>query len=94
MKRSKSVHQCGPYRVDSISQDGCGVRMVVYPAYPKHGEDWAITRARGEGGGPSIFTCIALAKELEAFLNQAYSKKDVEDWKQTLDAALKEKPND
>ncbi len=50
---------------------------------------WPIHRYKGEGGGPGIFTAIALAKEFEKFLNQAYSEAEVKAWKDTLAEALK-----
>ena len=58
---------------------------------PSWAEDsrWAIHRYKGEGGGPSIFTAIALAKEFEAFLNQPYAESQVAEWKATLSIALK-----
>ncbi len=50
---------------------------------------WPIHRYKGEGGGPSIFTAIALAKEFEEFLNQSYIPEQVEEWKKTNAEALK-----
>mgnify|MGYP001582723880 CR=1 FL=1 len=106
MKQNRYIREAGPFVVLCISQDGHGVRMVVYPAFPgyNHTEGqqessnlspewtaeprWAIHRARGDGGGPGIFSAIALAKELEAFLNQPYPMQDVDDWKATLAEAL------
>lgn len=38
----------------------------------------------GDGGGPGIFTAIALAKEFEAFLNQWYSEDQVKTWQDNL----------
>lgn len=49
---------------------------------------WPIHRYKREGGGPSIFSCIALAEEFETFLNQQYSPQEVTEWKDTLDEAL------
>ncbi|MDD3460981.1 MAG: hypothetical protein PHW28_06780 [Mesotoga sp.] len=50
---------------------------------------WAIHRLKlHEGGGPSIFSCIALAEELENFLNQQYTSKEITEWKATLEEAL------
>ena len=95
MKRSEFIRKCGPYKVHSISQDMHGVRLEVFPAFPQYDKDfsdgtkWAINRLKEhKGGGPSIFTAIALAKELEAFLNQSYSEAEVEEWKKTLAKAL------
>jgi len=108
MKQNKFIRKCGPFEVHSISQDGYGVRLEIYPAFPRYnlhlgakqrkGIDpswaadprWAIHRQKGDGGGPSIFTVIALANELEAFLNQPYTKSEVESWKDTLAEALKD----
>ncbi len=106
MKRNEFIRECGPYEVRSISQGRHGVLLEIYPAYPqynltsKHQEDidpswvkeprWAIQRQRGNGGGPSIFTAIALAEEFEEFLNQCYSEEEVKNWKSTLGIALKE----
>jgi len=82
MKQNKFVRKCGPYKVHSISQDGRGVRLEVFPAFPQYnisekrqGEKdidsswaeeprWAMHRYKGEGGGPSIFTAMALAEEV------------------------------
>ena len=50
---------------------------------------WALHRYKGDGGGPGIFTAIALAKEFEEFLNQFYSEEQVEEWKKTNAEALK-----
>lgn len=36
MKRNKYIKQCGPYKVYSISQDGRGPRLEVYPAFPQY----------------------------------------------------------
>ena len=88
MKADKFVKKCGPFEVVSISQDGYGVRMEVYPAFPQYGEDWEITRLKGKGGGPSIFTSMGFAKCLEEFLNQPYSQETIEKWKATLKMAL------
>jgi hypothetical protein len=50
---------------------------------------WPIHRYKGNGGGPGIFTCIALAKELEEFLNQPYTPEQIREWKNTNAQALK-----
>lgn len=92
MKRNSFIHRCGPYKVVSYSQDGHGVRLVVYPAFPPYESKssdspilpWAIRRAKGEGGGPGIITAIALAREFEEFLNQSYSPEAIQAWKETL----------
>lgn len=107
MKQNKFIRECGPFEVHSISQDGEGVRLQVFPAFPKYNLSpkrqaendidpgwkdeprWAIHRARGDGGGPGIFTAIALAKEFERFLNQPYSEDEVKAWHKTLAEALK-----
>ena len=51
---------------------------------------WALHRYKGEGGGPSIFTAMALAQEFEEFLNQRYTEDEITAWKDTLDEALRE----
>ena len=107
MKQSKFIRKCGPYEVISISQDGRGVRLEIYPAFPQYNISperqaekdinpswtkeprWAIHRYKGEGGGPSIFTAIALAQEFEEWLNQFYTTEEVSNWKSTLATALK-----
>lgn len=107
MKQSKFIRKCGPYEVCSISQDGQGVRLEIYPAFPQYDlslkdqaekginpswakePSWALHRYKGEGGGPSIFTAIALAKEFEEWLNQYYTEVEVNNWKATLGIALK-----
>lgn len=88
MKRNKFVHKCGPYKVTSMSQMRGGVKLIVYPAFPRYGESWAISRERDEGGGPGIFTCMGLADRFEDFLNQCYEPAAVEQWKATLEKAL------
>ncbi len=102
MKANKYVKKCGPFVVTSISQDGYGVRLQVYPAFPdydiKPDKDcdpswqkdghWVAHRLKGEGGGPSIFNCIALAQAMEGFLNQCYSQEQVDDWKRRLEVAM------
>lgn len=50
---------------------------------------WALHRYKGGGGGPSIFTAIALAREFEDFLNQFYTEEQIEEWKRVNDEALK-----
>ena len=107
MKANKYIKKCGPFEVVSISQDGQGVRLKVYPAFPQYNltekgqagkyidqrwkDDprWPIHRYAGHGGGPSIFTAIALAQELENFLNQPYTQEQVDDWKATNVQAFK-----
>ena len=107
MKRNDFVKKCGPFEVVSISQDGQGVRLLVYPAFPQYnitakrqaekGIDpswvkeprWPLHRYKGEGGGPSIFTAITLASELEKFLNQEYTAEEVDEWKAINAEALK-----
>ena len=107
MKQDKYIKKCGPYEVTSISQDGQGVRIEIYPAFPQYNltekeqqEDdvdewwrkdsrWSIHRYAGHGGGPSIFTAIALAQAFEDFLNQYYTTEQVEEWKKTNAEALK-----
>jgi hypothetical protein len=88
MKRNDFIWASGPYKVSSMSQGGGGVRIVIYPAFPQYGGDWAITRERAEGGGPNIFTCMALATAFEEFLNQSYPQQVVAEWKETLGRAL------
>lgn len=88
MKQNRLIKKCGPYKVSSMSQQRGGLRIVIYPALPEYGDDWAITREKGEGGGPSIFTCIALAMEFEKFLNQHYAEEAITEWKETLEKAL------
>ena len=105
MKQNKFIRDCGPFRVWSISQDMEGVRLEVYPAFPECGDmpqfdgsmhetgeriPWAINRLRGEGGGPGIFTAIALARIFEEWLNQFYDEKEIKRWHRTLEKALKE----
>jgi len=51
---------------------------------------WPIHRYADEGGGPSIFTCIALAEEFEEFLNQPYTEEEVLAWHELLALALKD----
>lgn len=50
---------------------------------------WAMHRYKGDGGGPGIFTCMALATAFEEFLNQFYTAEQVEEWKSTNALALK-----
>ena len=84
MRRPKLVRQSGPYICHSFSQDNQGVRIVIYPAFPEYsdpGFDWAENRYKGKGGGPSIFTAMALAEEIAKFLNSPYDPEAVKDWK-------------
>jgi hypothetical protein len=104
MKADKFIKASGPYEVCSISQDGHGVRLEVYPAFPEYNSKqqkgidtiwlndprWPIHRYKGEGGGPGIFTCMALARAFEDFLNQCYTPEQVEQWKATNAEALKD----
>jgi len=50
---------------------------------------WAMHRYKGDGGGPGIFTAMALATALENFLNQGYTAEQVKDWKDLNALALK-----
>ncbi len=36
MKQSRFIRKCGPYEVSSISQDGQGVRLVIFPAFSQY----------------------------------------------------------
>lgn len=72
------------YNLTKKEQEG----KYIDPSWAKEAR-WPIHRYKGEGGGPSIFTAIGLAKEFEEFLNQAYTEKEVKDWKATLGEALK-----
>ena len=95
MKQSKYIRKCGPYEVHSISQDEHGVRLEIYPAFPQYEEfpdgiPWAIHRLKKrDGGGPSIFTAMGLAREFEEWLNQFYEEEEIISWKRTLGIALK-----
>jgi hypothetical protein len=80
MKRNRTVHNSGPYVVKSHSQGEGRVYLAVYPAFPKYGEEWPVTRASAEGGGPGVFSCMVLADELQAFLNQGYPEAQVAAW--------------
>jgi hypothetical protein len=111
MKKNKFISECGPFEVHSISQDGEGIRLTIYPAFPKYNISakrqlekdidpswaaeprWAMHRYKGEGGGPGVFTAIALAREMEAFLNQNYSAESVEEWKALNKKALEKVHN-
>ena len=65
------------------------LRKDIDPSWQKESK-WAIHRlAKGEGGGPGIFTAIALAEEFEEWLNQFYTEEEVTTWKATLRVALK-----
>lgn len=61
----------------------------IDPSWAKESR-WALHRYKGKGGGPSIFTAIALAKEFEAWLNQWYTEGEVKGWKETLAEGLKQ----
>ena len=88
MRTNRFVKQCGPFEVVSYSQDRHGVRLTVYAAFPQYGDDWAVTRIKGQGGGPSIFTAMALARDLEEVLNQPYEEGAITKWKRTLKEML------
>jgi len=83
MRRPSLVKRSGPYKCVSISQDGKEVRIVIYPAFPDYNTEnfkWVDHRYKEEGGGPSIFTAMALASDLQEFLNAPYSDADVANW--------------
>ena len=86
VKANKYIKECGPYKVNSISQDGQGVRLVIYPAFPEYEDNWPISRVKGEGGGPSIYSALGLAREMEGFLNQPYDSELIKGWHQTLNS--------
>ncbi len=84
-QRAALLKDSGPYRVVSHSQTGDGtVYLVVSPAFPEYGDGWMRSRANGEGGGPGIFTAIALARSLEEWLNMPYSRETVVKWHKRL----------
>jgi len=65
------VKKSGPYKVTS-QLDGT---LIVYPAWHQFLE-W-----RPEtGGGPGLFSRLALAAELQEWLNNVYSEVEAEDW--------------
>ena len=104
MKQNSFIKKSGPYEVHSISQDCHGVRLEVYPAFPEYNltekrranapeewqkePRWVIHRYRGDGGGPGMFTALALAAAFEDFLNQVYTKEQVDQWKKDNAEAL------
>ena len=79
--RTALIRASGPYHAQSFSQVSGGVRIILWPAYPYYGHDWPETREAGQGGGPGMFTAVALASEIEAFLNAPYSQDVIEMWK-------------
>ncbi len=58
-------------------------------SYWKDDPRWPIHRYAGNGGGPGIFTAIALAGAFEDFLNQSYTEEQIKEWKDTNAEALK-----
>ena len=93
MRRPKLVRQSGPYICHSISQDGQGVRIVIYPAFPHYNDpgkfDWVESRYEDAGGGPSIFAALALAEEIGKFLNSPYDPEAVKLWEQKRQTILR-----
>ncbi len=55
---------------------------------------WARHRANGDGGGPSIFTSMALGDELKGFLNQSYDTQRVLEWENIATKILDGKDKD
>lgn len=107
LKRNKLIHKSGPYIVQSYSQDGRGVRLEIYPAYPQYNlsekqaskpdidpewakeRRWPLHRYKDEGGGPGIFTSMALGEAFQEFLNQSYSPEEIALWEKTFAEAQK-----
>lgn len=91
MKQNRTVKKSGPYFVNSHSQGDGTVHFSVYPAFTEYNDDeyiWAESRFNREGGGPSIFTSMAVAKELEEFLNSVYTKEEIGKWKEQIESIL------
>lgn len=57
--RPPLLRQSGPYTVVSLS----GGTLTIIPAWPRFGPHTE------EGGGPGLFSRMALAKAVEALLN-------------------------
>lgn len=93
MRQVKSVKQSGPFLVQSHSQGRGMVYFSIYPAFPEYDYPdfkWAERRYKRDGGGPSIFTSIAVSRELEKFLNSVYTTAQVKDWQKRIKAILKD----
>jgi hypothetical protein len=94
MRRSTEIKHAGPYHAESYSQGGAGlVYIVLWPAHADHG-DWVEGRGSGEGGGPSIFTSMGRAQEIENFLNTPYTPEQIAAWKARPKPAVSAEPTD
>lgn len=94
MKQNKTVKSAGPYHVISHSQGTGIVSLSVFPAFPEYDNDdfkWAESRFNQDGGGPGIFSAIATAEQLEAFLNSVYTPEQIQEWKDRIKAILKKR---
>lgn len=94
MKQNKTVRESGPYIVQSHSQGRGIVYFQVFPAFMEHdnieeGYLWAESRFNGDGGGPGMFTSIAVASALQGFLNSPYDRNDCQSWENRLESLLK-----
>jgi hypothetical protein len=63
------IAQCGPYKVSSLANGDMKVAMLTpdWPQFPKYNEH--------DGGGPGLFSRLALASELETYLNRLARRK-------------------
>jgi rubrerythrin len=96
MKQNKLIKESGPYYVESHSQGSGMVYLQVYPAFPEYDDDnflWAESRFNMEGGGPSMFSSMAIAAELDDFLNSVYHQREIENWKDRIKALKKVEQN-
>ena len=60
MRRPASLRNAGPYVVKSCA-DGTLIVTPDWPRFPKYTDE--------DGGGPGLFSRLALAHDLEAWLN-------------------------
>lgn len=62
------VKESGPYKVDSMALSLGELR--VRPKWQEYGDDWQTQQLNGQGGGPGVFSRLALAESLEEILNR------------------------
>ena len=77
-KHTKLIKDSGPYRVESMIGEFGGLR--VRPKHPDYGEDWQQDQKDGHGGGPGLFTRMALAEDVQALLNSVFDPDEVKAW--------------
>ena len=77
-RKTKLIRDSGPYRVDSRALSHGS--LIVYPRWSQYGNNWQEMQDKGYGGGPGMMSRMALADDLESWLNNTFDHELVETW--------------